>query len=409
MPSSLMTQSLLSALIATSLTVPAARAAGADVVSQGPAARTGAALAYDDHDGRLLLFGGRDGTDALLADTWEWDGECWARLPVSGPPAADGAQMVYDSGRRRMVLFGGSLDSDTFANRFSPQTWEWDGKKWTQAATTGPVARVGHSMAYDTKRHVVVLFGGKDRLNRTEGAHYLADTWEWDGSKWAERKEAGPAARNEQAMVYDGHRGAVLLFGGHAHPQKPFGDTWQWDGRRWTRVSETGASPRALHAMAYDNRSGKTILYGGYDGKLLADTWEWDGKSWTQVGTTGSPVRLVHGMAFDSARGSFVVFGGTDGTHPSADTLQWNGKAWVELACSKPARRIGHALARLMFDPPPDTSARLLSRVEMLPSGGARPGSGVPDQSRGGPGSTYVSAYSTCHRVPCARRTSGLR
>ena len=35
-------------------------------------------------------------------------------------------------------------------------------------------------MAYDAARGVTVLFGGYD------GANYLGDTWEWNGTSWTQ-------------------------------------------------------------------------------------------------------------------------------------------------------------------------------------------------------------------------------
>jgi hypothetical protein len=73
--------------------------------------------------------------------------------------------MVDDSTRRRIVLFGGS------ATGYVADTWEWDGKNWTQINTTGaPSARGAHAMAYDAARQRTVLFGG------TSGG---SETWEY--------------------------------------------------------------------------------------------------------------------------------------------------------------------------------------------------------------------------------------
>src|SRR6266705_3485334 len=59
------------------------------------------AMAYDTARGRVVLFGGYDGT-SNLGDTWEWDGTTWTQRASSGPP---GGEMVYDAARGRVVLF----------------------------------------------------------------------------------------------------------------------------------------------------------------------------------------------------------------------------------------------------------------------------------------------------------------
>ena len=66
--------------------------------------------------------------------------------------------MGYDSARQRVVLFGG------WSQGALADTWEWDGKNWTQLKpTASPSARGGHAIAYDCHRQRTVLFGGTAR------------------------------------------------------------------------------------------------------------------------------------------------------------------------------------------------------------------------------------------------------
>ena len=75
-------------------------------------------------------------------------------------------------------MFGGGDSTST-------ETWTYDGRDWTKHTAPGPVARWSPAMAYDVKRERVVLFGG-NRNGRPFGP--LADTWEWDGTRWKEMK-----------------------------------------------------------------------------------------------------------------------------------------------------------------------------------------------------------------------------
>ena len=53
----------------------------------GPSARSYAVMAYDSQRGVVVLFGGRN-DQAILGDTWEWDGFLWTRkTPTVAPPA----------------------------------------------------------------------------------------------------------------------------------------------------------------------------------------------------------------------------------------------------------------------------------------------------------------------------------
>src|SRR5918994_1538969 len=107
--------------------------------------------------------------------------------------------MTYDSGRGRVILFGGADEAKVCGD-----TWEWDGRRWTLVSQTGPAPRTFPSMAYDSVRRKVVLFGGNRVLfGRNPGeVKFLNDTWEWDGRRWTEIKVAGPSPRAEAAIAF---------------------------------------------------------------------------------------------------------------------------------------------------------------------------------------------------------------
>jgi len=253
----------------------------------------------------------------------------WAQIATTGPGARSGHAMAYDSQRGKTELFGGGNLHDT---------WEWDGGTWTQVATTGPGTNSsGYAMAYDSQRGRTVLFGGAS-----------TDTWEWDGITWTQTQvpTTGPAPRSFHAMVYDSQRGRVVLFGGqHYNSLSILGDTWEWNGIAWTQVAATGPA-RRKHRIAYDSQRGRVVLFGGYNGTSLGDTWEWDGATWTQVATTGPGARYFHAMAYDSVLGRTVLFGGQDYySGLVGDTWLWNGSGWAQVATANgPAPREGHAM-----------------------------------------------------------------
>jgi hypothetical protein len=49
---------------------------------------------------------------------------------------------------------------------------------------------------------------------------------------WTQRSGFGPAPRGSHSMAYDSNRGRVVLFGGISADGRFFGDTWEWDGSR---------------------------------------------------------------------------------------------------------------------------------------------------------------------------------
>ena len=176
-----------------------------------------------------------------------------------------------------------------------------------------PTPRNAHAMAYDSARGVVVLYGGWD------GTRY-ADTWEWNGSHWADVSPGGtegvdyPSAGSWPKMAYNSKRGVVTLFGGYSGGYQD--ETWEWDGANWTQMFPASKPPaRSQHAMAYDSKRQAVLLFGGNRGSYCDDGWEWNGCNWAESYPANKPsARCAHAMVYDSKRGVIVLFGGFDGS-----------------------------------------------------------------------------------------------
>lgn len=318
----------------------------------GPAARFGHAMAFDPVRKRSVLFGGSDG-QSVMGDTWEWDGNYWTQVANFGPSPRSAAAAAFTSGGfwrgpptavppdGWVVLFGGNgADGSALGDR-----WMWDGSYWTQVANSGPPARSGHVLVFDSGRGVTVLFGGS-----ADGA-LRADTWEWDGGSWGQALVRGaPPPRELAGGAYDGDR--TLVSGGTGEAGSVLGDTWGWDGSRWTRVvGLEEPSPRAGGALAYNGTN--VALFGGMGGDgtsaatPLGDTWQFDGQTWTQLQNTGLQGRWQHAMVFDGEQ--LVMFGGS-ASSPSGAGL---GDTWTTPGDFEP----GVTLASFAIEQPlPDRS-----------------------------------------------------
>lgn len=284
------------------------------VISSGaPSPRALHAMAYDAGRERLVVFGGSGGS-GRLNDTWEYDSEHWVEIITSTTPPAREFQAqpeaVYDSARGRVVLFGGSDGSTLFGD-----TWEYDGGNWAEIQTdSAPSPRRGHAMAYDTQRERTVLFGG------VTDDTVANDTWEFDGVDWIKVGPTPgiPSARAFHAMAYDGARNCVVLYGGSTSAGLAQ-DTWEFDGVDWARrvvVVINSLQTREKHALAYDPTSNETILFGGQTtGSVLGGgTFLYDGTSWSEIETDSVPAnRLLHTMAYDGRAEKVVLFGGVLG------------------------------------------------------------------------------------------------
>jgi len=241
------------------------------------------------------------------ADCMKWV----LRTDVGGPGPQTRHCMTYNSDRQRVVLF----TSDDAAD-----LWEYDGVRWDRVFVVGPrpSARVDSAIAYDRRRHELVLVGGYGRAEQTE----LADTWTCVISTdatgnvigaWTQRQDfpgyAVPddknpeiqkgesGARSEHSLVYDVQAGVVRLFGGKARIVR--GERWQnpynrenystgsgawtgtaWVDRRWSdpraMINPDPDSPPAIGkvlfrhelgrkqiAASYDLQRGRIITYGG--------------------------------------------------------------------------------------------------------------------------------------------------
>ena len=199
-----------------------------------PSARTEHAMATVTEAG-YLLFGGTDGSAALLGDTWMWtpdDG--WAQRAASGPSPRASHALVTDPVRKKIVLFGGRGATGPLND-----TWEWDmtassaATGWTRRTPSiSPPPMFGHRLAYDASRAKIVLTGGSgDDPNWMSSA-----TWEWDGASgsWSLREPLLPVpGRVGHVAFFDADRSEVVVFGGFAYQPggmatATFGDTWSF-------------------------------------------------------------------------------------------------------------------------------------------------------------------------------------
>jgi hypothetical protein len=146
----------------------------------GPAARAGAAMAYDPATGDVVMFGGTGSDGQALADTWLWDGSGWSEAgPADSPPARYGAEMAWDPQSQRVILLGGtggtggngcsvgSASSGTVSSTEGctqlQDAWAWDGSDWSQIALShgtgqlGDYTLAGASMATDPTSGKLIL------------------------------------------------------------------------------------------------------------------------------------------------------------------------------------------------------------------------------------------------------------
>lgn len=258
----------------------------------------------------------------------------WSRVaPPTGPSARSGYAMAFDTARNVLVLFGGDTSGG-----LSRETWEWNGVSWTLRSVVGPSAREHASAVFDQARSKVVLFGGYNGVSTA-----YDDTWEWDGAAWTLRSPpARPSPRAIASVAWDSARQRVVLFGGMTGGGSDLGDTWEYDGTTWTQRATSGPSPRRFAGMAYHAQDQRTVLFGGSSsGVGHNDTWEWDGVAgtWTFTNTPGPSKRSLRDLAYDASRGVIVCFSGFGDGQYRADHWEYDGTNWSVRAVALPTLR----------------------------------------------------------------------
>ncbi len=276
-----------------------------------PLERSGALLAYDLPNTRVLMFGGN-----WTNEFWALSNGTWTQLtPATLPSPRARAALAVDTLLGNVLLYGGDDGNNRLAN---DETWLYDGTDWTLASSLqSPGGLARHCMAFDLVRQTTVLFGG--RHDSWVPTQLRNGTWEFANGAWAPAfPNTVPPARGDAAMCYQPALGQVLMFGGHDGNDVPFDDTWAFDGTDWTQLNTTGPKPAARAGARMEQILTRNIavLMGGQDSQTMQiynDTWEHDGVNWRQVnGTYGGvyPPRAQFGMTHDLVRNRLVLFGG---------------------------------------------------------------------------------------------------
>lgn len=289
-----------------------------------PSTRDSGALAYDAHDGYALLFGGCRPKTCPLADTWKFQAGLWTNLTLAlavAPSPRSGAAMAYDAHDGSIILFGG--DSATGAVN---DTWSFANGAWAPITIHGaaPSARFGAVLTFDAATQSLILFGGTGASGQP-----LGDTWSYEGGIWSYLSASmtvNPPARANAGIAYDAADSVVVVFGGSGACGLYCNDTWTLSADRWANISATaGTAPgaRSSFAMSYDTGRQIVLLFGGLNGAMLGDTWGFSHDTWTYLAgnsTTSPGTRVSAGATYDTADGYLLLFGGHSPSSTSGGT-----------------------------------------------------------------------------------------
>jgi hypothetical protein len=203
--------------------------------------------------------------------------------------------MAFDAARGRIVLNAGIGEPD-LGTRFV-DTWEWDGARWHEMATEGPLLE---KLVFDPRRGAVLGFAV------TPGG---TETYRWDGTRWSLLVAAsGPAS--VPAAVYDMSRGVVVVFGA--------GETWELDAA-WQQAPIGAAGEPTSATGAYDARRHAIVAIS--DDGPNGTQWLRKQGMWSQLAPAPVPDLSASVPAYDAPTGELLVLS-------QNDTLAWNGSSW---------------------------------------------------------------------------------
>jgi galactose oxidase-like protein len=317
---------------------------GASAYANNPSPRTAARMAFDEQESVGVMFGGRgplDGATQLVHDsdeTWFWIGNRWVQnFPMNHPQARNSHAMVYDTKRQRIVLFGGRTETNVFKGdpTLRNDTWVWQNGDWaTLAPAAAPSLRYSPGMAYDIANDRVVLFGGLD-VDANDDPKSVFDTWEFDGTNWAQVGASGQPTVAKPVLAYDAERKEIIMMG--IDPTTFAGLMYRYDStaKTWAKLTPA-AMPACVNEgyMVFQPWNKTLAFMGGIcttGTSPLDEVYEWNGSTWTKITTSNANVRAyAQAVAYDSARQNVVLFGGSNlgATDVRSDVATYARGAW---------------------------------------------------------------------------------
>lgn len=226
-----------------------------------PPIRRLSSIAYDPVAKKTWLFGGYV-PDLYYREMWGWNGTRWDEVEFEGskgPTSRMLAAMFFDPHTQRIMIFGGigRKTRESSITRYDDM-WSFNGTTFTAVTpATNPGARYGTSVAVAPARTVngtqhparVLMFGGKSGEEK-----YLNELWEWTGTNWVKVETTNaPPARMNATFVYDEKNDRFLLYGGWGG--RTFGDLWQLKGNTWSVVPEPSGRSRTVSRGAVSTAS----------------------------------------------------------------------------------------------------------------------------------------------------------
>ena len=182
----------------------------------------------------------------------------------------------YDPQSQTIIVKGGFNESGLLTD-----TWSFDGTKWIQLTDAGPAGHgLAHGMFVDesTKRLTLITAEIGDRNQQQ-----IRNTW-WtlNKNKWEAGKEFPSTSKQSiQAITAYGNGGIIYFDGDDIKDNNPL-TAWLSNGK-WEKQNLSGPAPRIGHALVWDPVKKVVLLFGGFDRKnFFNDIWIWENEKWVE-------------------------------------------------------------------------------------------------------------------------------
>jgi len=243
--------------------------------------RYGHYIVYIGSD-KFLLFGGL-GQNGYFCDTWIYNikDNSWSQKNYEIKPSSRAYfSMVFAGDLNRVFLFGGTDGPNVYND-----LWYYDviNDSWSFIVTlSSPTKRFGHGISYDSKRKLLIVFGGQ--FNYTS---YYDDLWLYNISSntWTKKiknntNDTWPSKRTNFGFCYIESLDRTLLFGGNTGSDitNYSNEVWMYDYEHnyWSSEIPSDISPRELFSTVIGNDN-SVYFFGGINnqGKVINELYKY--------------------------------------------------------------------------------------------------------------------------------------
>lgn len=156
------------------------------------------------------------------------EADIWSETPIVGQGVEDlvgrtGFAFCEALGTGECMLFGGQRPDGTLLN----DSWVYESDQWTSLDIEPPANLIGrrdHAMIFDSHRGVVILFGGYNA-----SGDCLGDTWMYDGEVWQEMiPDSGWASDPINPVLCNTGDVSLLIAGNNAYTMQSSGGVYSW-------------------------------------------------------------------------------------------------------------------------------------------------------------------------------------